>query len=57
MYKTIRSQLPKIGKTVKTLSGEGQVVRYNAISSRIAIRLDGGREIEAGLDEIIKDDK
>jgi len=53
MYKKTRSQFPKIGETVKTKNYEGKVVRHNTIFNRIAIRVDDGKDIEAGLDEII----
>ena len=57
MYKKIRSQFPKIGETVKTKNYEGKVVRHNTIYNRIAIRVDDGKDIEAGLDEIIRIEK
>ena len=53
MYKKIKSQLPKIGETVKTKDGKGKVIRHNTIFNRIAIRLDDGQDIEVGLDEIL----
>jgi cell fate regulator YaaT (PSP1 superfamily) len=56
-YQAIKSKFPKIGKVVKTKNGEGKVIRHNAICNRIAIRLDGGQEVEAGLNEIIKEDR
>ena len=55
MYQMIRTQFPKIGKTVKTKNGKGEVIRHNAIVNRIAIRLDNDQDIEVGLDEIIKE--
>ena len=57
MYKKIRSQFPKIGETVKTKNYEGKVIRHNTIFNRIAIRVDDGQDIEAGLDEIIRIEK
>jgi len=53
MYKKIKEKFPKVGEAVKTKDGEGKVIRHNAIYNRIAIRLEGGEEIEAGIDEII----
>ena len=52
-YRSLRSELPKIGKTVMTAKGEGKVIRHNPIASRIAIRLEDGNETEIGLDEMI----
>lgn len=57
MYKEIKSQFPKIGETVKTKNCEGKVIRHNTVSNRIAIRVDDGQDIEAGLDEIIRVEK
>jgi cell fate regulator YaaT (PSP1 superfamily) len=53
MYKKIKEKFPKVGKTVKTKNGKGKVIRHNAIYNRIAIRLEDGQEIEAGIDDII----
>ncbi len=54
-YRALRSELPKIGKTVKTQKGMAKVIRHNPICSRIAVRLEDGTEIEIGPDEIVKD--
>lgn len=56
-YKEIQSGFPKVGKTIKTKVGQGKVIRHNPICNRIAIRFDGGQDVEIGLDQIIKDDK
>jgi len=55
MYQAVREKFPKIGVTVTTKSGTGKVVRHNAIFDRIAVRLDSGQEIEAGIDEITQE--
>lgn len=55
-YQTLRTQLPKIGKTITTKAGKGKVIRHNPICHRIAIRLDSGQDVEIELDEIIKED-
>jgi len=54
-YQKIQSRFPKIGKTIKTKAGRGKVIRHNPICNRIAIRFDGGQDVEIGLDEIIKE--
>jgi len=53
MYKRIRSQCPKFGEPVRPKHYKGKVIRHNTIFNRIAIRVDDGQDIEAGLDEII----
>ena len=53
MYKKIKEKFPKVGEAVKTKNGNGKVIRHNAIYNRIAIRLEDGQEIEAGIDVII----
>jgi cell fate regulator YaaT (PSP1 superfamily) len=55
MYRTVNKKFPKIGTTVRTKNGKGKVVRHNAIFNRIAVRLEGGQEIDADLDEIVKE--
>ncbi|MBW2571128.1 MAG: stage 0 sporulation family protein [Deltaproteobacteria bacterium] len=55
MYRSVRKKFPKIGAKVTTKSGKGKVIRHNAIVNRIAVRLEGGQEIEAGIDEIIRE--
>ena len=54
-YKNLRKKFPKIGKLVNTSGGKGKVIRHNLISNKLTIRLDSGPEIEARLDEIIKE--
>ncbi|MBC8433705.1 MAG: stage 0 sporulation family protein [Desulfobacterales bacterium] len=54
-YQTLRTQFPKIGKTITTKNGQGKVIRHNPICNRIAIRLDGGQDIEIEVDKIIKE--
>jgi cell fate regulator YaaT (PSP1 superfamily) len=54
-YQTLRTQFPKIGKTITTKNGTGKVIRHNPICNRIAIRLDGGQDVEIELDKIIKE--
>lgn len=52
-YQKIQAGFPKIGKTIQTKAGEGKVIRHNPICNRIAVRFDGGQDVEIGLDEII----
>ena len=52
-YQHLRKCFPKIGKTVTTKEGPGKVIRHNVICSRIAVRLEGGPEIEIPLDQLI----
>jgi len=54
-YQKLKKELPKIGKTVKTVSGKGKVIRHNAICKRITVRLEGGMEIETTVNQLIKD--
>jgi cell fate regulator YaaT (PSP1 superfamily) len=45
-YKDLKRGLPKVGKKVMTDKGMGKVIRHNVIGNRIAIRLEGGVEME-----------
>jgi cell fate regulator YaaT (PSP1 superfamily) len=56
-YRALRSELPKIGKTVTTQKGAAKVIRHNPICYRIAVRLEDGTEIEIGPDEIVIENK
>ena len=55
-YQTLRTQFPKIGKTIATKNGKGKVIRHNPICNRIAIRLEGGQDVEIEVDKIINQD-
>jgi cell fate regulator YaaT (PSP1 superfamily) len=52
-YRELKKRFPKIGKIVKTASGQGKVIRRNVIQNRLTIRMDEGQEIELLLDDII----
>ena len=54
-YQKLKKKLPKIGKTVRTASGRGKVIRHNAICERITVRLEGGMEIETTVNQLIKE--
>ena len=53
-YRKLKQGFPKIGKIVNTKSGPGKVTRHNVICNRLAVRLEGGGEIEISPDDIIK---
>ena len=55
-YKELRKNFPKIGKTVVTNNGKGKIIRHNALNNRITVRLDGGLEMEIGVDQIRKEE-
>ncbi|MBC8393544.1 MAG: stage 0 sporulation family protein [Deltaproteobacteria bacterium] len=56
IYKLLKEQFPKIGKTVKTQSGTGKVVRHNVICNRCILRLENGSEMETELENISEDE-
>jgi cell fate regulator YaaT (PSP1 superfamily) len=51
-YMDLKRSLPKIGSIVKTPSGEGKVIRHNAVCHRLTVRLEDGAEIETAVDQI-----
>ncbi len=55
-YQALKSEVadkwPKIGKIVHTARTKGVVIRHNVIGRRIAIRTEGGQEIEIEFREI-----
>jgi cell fate regulator YaaT (PSP1 superfamily) len=54
-YRSLKKELPKIGKSVNTVDGKGKVIRHNAICSRITVRLEGGSEIETAVNELLEE--
>jgi cell fate regulator YaaT (PSP1 superfamily) len=54
-YKALKKQMPKIGKSVKTTSGRGKVIRHNAICNRITVRLESGMEVETSVNQVMKE--
>ncbi len=54
-YQSLKKELPKIGKSVNTVSGKGKVVRQNAICNRITVRLEDGMEIETNVNQLIEE--
>ncbi len=56
-YKELRANLPKIGKTIRTVHGQGKVLRHNLRDQRFVIRLPGGQETEASPADIVKEQK
>jgi cell fate regulator YaaT (PSP1 superfamily) len=56
-YQALKVDFPKIGKIVKTPSGEGKVIRHNVMCNRIGVRLVDGTETEFDLTKIEKEEK
>ncbi len=54
VYQELRAQFPAMGKMVQTKEHTGKVVRLNFLRQRISLRVEEDREVEVGLDEIIK---
>jgi cell fate regulator YaaT (PSP1 superfamily) len=54
IYKELRAKFPPMGKTVKTKEHTGKVIRFNFLHQKIALRVEDNKEVEVGLDEIIK---
>ena len=54
-YQNLKKKLPKIGRSVETVSGKGKVVRHNAICNRITVRLEDGMEVETTVNQLVKE--
>jgi cell fate regulator YaaT (PSP1 superfamily) len=48
-YIDLKRSLPKIGSIVKTPSGDGKVIRQNAVGRRLTVRLEDGTEIDTPI--------
>ena len=55
-YEKVKKHLPKIGKRVKTIHGEGKVIRQNIWMERLTVLLDGGEERDISFEEIVRDE-
>jgi cell fate regulator YaaT (PSP1 superfamily) len=56
-YAEAGKNIPKIGKRVKTLEGEGKVIRQNLLKKILTVQLDSGDEIEISTDEVVTNRK
>ena len=56
-YEKAKRDIPKIGKNVNTLHGEGKVIRQNILKETLTIILDSGEETEIPYSDIIKEKK
>ena len=52
-YQKIKKNLPKIGKRVKTVFGEGKVLRQNILKETLTVALDSGEEKELGFEDLL----
>ncbi len=53
IYQELKATFPKLGKTVKTAEVTGKVIRLNVMHNRVALRIEGGQEVEVTVDDII----
>lgn len=54
VYQELKAKFPPMGKVVQTKEHKGKVVRLNFLRERVALRVEDDREVEVGLDEIIR---
>jgi len=54
-YKKMSKALPKCGKTVRVGSERGKVTRQNPLEGTVLVELEGGKEVEVGLNELKND--
>lgn len=57
LYAEARTSLPKCGKKVKTIYGEGEVVKVDVLGKRLTVKMSEGKEVELGPKELIMDEK
>ncbi len=53
-YRELGRTLPKIGKTVESVKGNGVVVRQNRLKQSVVLRAEDGTEVEALLDDLVE---
>ncbi|MBU1196006.1 MAG: stage 0 sporulation family protein [Proteobacteria bacterium] len=52
-YKSLKRDMPKIGKKVSFKDGTGKVVRQNVLRQSVSIRLDDNTEVEKKIQELV----
>jgi len=55
-YEKVKKHLPKIGRRVKTVHGDGKVIRQNIWMERLTVLLDSGEEKDISFEEIVRND-
>ena len=53
-YESTKEELPEIGKRVKTIYGEGKVLRHNILRNTLTIMFDSGNSMELKIKDIEK---
>jgi cell fate regulator YaaT (PSP1 superfamily) len=51
-YKSLKSEMPKLGKKITVQEGKGKVIRQNVLKESITIRLEDNTEIEKKIQEL-----
>jgi len=51
-YKSLKCEMPKLGKTISVEEGKGKVVRQNVLKGSISIRLEDNTEIEKKIQQL-----
>jgi cell fate regulator YaaT (PSP1 superfamily) len=54
-YEEAKKGIPKVGKKIKTVHGEGKIIRQNVLTRRLTVLLESGNEQEVSYDEIVRD--
>ena len=53
-YKSLKRQMPKLGKKIVIKEGKGKVVRQNVLKESITVRLEDHTEIEKNIRQLDK---
>jgi cell fate regulator YaaT (PSP1 superfamily) len=55
IYEEFRKKLPKVGKSVKTLKGDGVVLKHNPLAETIFVRVDEENIVEVTKEDVIEE--
>ncbi len=55
-YQKLKKSVPKVGKSIETPSGLGEVIRHSLVKGTISVRLGDGKELEIKIDDLHKAD-
>jgi cell fate regulator YaaT (PSP1 superfamily) len=54
-YEEAKRGIPKVGKKIKTVHGDGKIIRQNVLTRRLTVLLESGNEQEISYDEIVRE--
>ncbi|MBP9021350.1 MAG: stage 0 sporulation family protein [Syntrophobacterales bacterium] len=55
-YVSMKKSVPKVGKSIDTPAGRGEVVRHNLVKGTVSVKVEDGKEVEVKVEDLQKGD-